>query len=124
MVECEFDGPYARAFARRVAPDLDVRIVGVDDGDAARRQRADQIGMFGRHLAYGAHELLVFPLRVVDHGDLVGCAIAAQFAVSPRWFIPSSTTAARCTSRSARSVSGSPTALLRLPSVARTWSRP
>ena len=44
-------------------------------------------------------------------------AIAASAAISPGWFMPISTTAARCSGRSRSSVSGTPQWLLRLPSV-------
>ena len=44
--------------------------------------------------------------------------MAVSRAISPRWFIPISITARRCSAaRGRRSVSGTPTSLLRLPSV-------
>jgi hypothetical protein len=49
----------------------------------------------------------------------VGLAMAARRAISPGWFMPSSTTATACTpSRRRSSVSGRPMSLLKLPSVA------
>ncbi len=55
---------------------------------------------------------------------MVGAASRARRAVSPGWFMPSSTTAARWCVRRRNSVSGTPTSLLRLPSVARRSSSP
>ena len=48
----------------------------------------------------------------------VGCAIAASVAISPGWFIPSSTTAMRWPARRRSNVSGTPMSLLKLPRVA------
>ena len=52
----------------------------------------------------------------------LGAAIAASAAISPGWFMPSSSTAARCQQtsswRSRSSVSGTPMSLLKLPAVA------
>ena len=48
-----------------------------------------------------------------------GCAIAASRAISPRWFMPSSTTTLRCSAPRRRSVSGSPNSLFKLPSFLR-----
>ena len=53
---------------------------------------------------------------------IVGAAICARRAISPAWFMPSSTTAARQPSRRRSSVSGTPMSLLKLPSVANAAS--
>ena len=57
---------------------------------------------------------------------MVGCAMRASSAISPGWFMPSSTTPARCQHvwswRRRNSVSGTPMWLLRLPSVAKAPS--
>ena len=47
----------------------------------------------------------------------VGCATRASTAISPGWFMPSSTTATRCASASCSTVSGTPMWLFRLPCV-------
>ena len=46
-----------------------------------------------------AHELLMLALRVVDHARWSAARCAASVAVSPGWFMPISTAAARCASR-------------------------
>ena len=67
---CEFDGPYDPRVRAPRSAGIDVRIVGIDDRDALLRQRADQLGLFGRDLVYDPHELVVGPLRVGDDRDL------------------------------------------------------
>ena len=52
----------------------------------------------------------------------VGRAIVASREISPGWFMPSSTTAARCVGRRRSRVSGRPMSLLKLPSVAKPAS--
>jgi hypothetical protein len=51
----------------------------------------------------------------------VGCAMAASVAISPGWFMPSSTTrrGACAGARRRSSVSGTPMSLLKLPCVAK-----
>ena len=48
----------------------------------------------------------------------VGCTIAAKVAISPGWFMPSSSTAIWCCWRRRNKVSGTPMSLLRFPRVA------
>ncbi len=54
----------------------------------------------------------------------VGAAMAARRAISPGWFMPSSTTAARWEAVRRNSVSGTPISLFRLPCVARRACSP
>ena len=54
----------------------------------------------------------------------VGRAMAANWAISPGWFMPISTTALRCDGRRRSKVKGRPMSLLKLPWVAKDWSGP
>ena len=54
----------------------------------------------------------------------VGSAISASRAISPGWFMPISTTAARWPACRRNRVSGTPISLFRLPRVERMWSAP
>ncbi len=54
---------------RGITPDIDIRIIGIDHGNAVTRQREDGVRMLGRNVGDAAHELLVLALRVVDDRD-------------------------------------------------------
>ncbi len=100
----------------RVAPHARVRVVGVDHRDAARRQRADRVGVLGGDLGDALHEFLVLALRVVDDAR----SSAARCAASSRRLAADGSCRARSRPRdapraAASSVSGRPIALLRLP---------
>jgi hypothetical protein len=90
-------GPVAEANDARGGPlrlRLDPGIVGVEHRRALRRELDQQVSLLA-----GA-TLVITPT--------VGRAIDASAAISPRRFIPSSTTAARCDSERRSRVSGSP----------------
>ncbi len=94
-----------------------VRVVDVDD----RRRAAGQSPANSSPSAAATPSRLPRPSRcsgwMVVMSAASGSATAVSRAISPGWFIPSSTTAATCSGRRRRSVSGTPTSLFRLPSV-------
>ena len=81
-------------------------------------KRLDHAAVLARDRFDAGHEFLVLALRVVDQRNRRR-RHRRQRAISPGWFMPSSSTAARCaSSRSRSSVSGTPMSLLKLPAVA------
>ena len=110
----------ARGARRRSrAPQRRERVVGREHRRAVGAERGDRRAPFSRATASTlGHELLVLALRVVDQRDASARRARPGSAISPGWFMPSSTTAARCSAASWRrrsSVSGTPMSLLKLP---------